>query len=239
MMHRRQIIYASRLHWFATLFVVAAPFVYLLAFTRMAEITTVTLGEDVLVSLARLMAAYVISVVLGWTIAVAFYRGAWSSIILPALDVLQSFPTFALLPLAVFLIGPSNMTIVLFLVLTIIWPIIFTIISSLKLTKYEWHEVATIYDLRGFRYFRYFLWPASLPSLITGTIIGLGEGWEALIATEIIIKSQNGLGHFFDSFAHNAAITGFGVIGFLVLVFSINHLVWLPLLEWSHRQMEE
>ncbi len=239
MNHRRGIIYRSRLHWVATLFVVIAPFAYLIVFSRFTNIAAGQLGADVLTSLGRLVAAYIISVVIGWTLAVLFYSGRRAIVALPAFDVLQSFPTFALLPIAILVLGASNTTIIFFLIFTIIWPIIFSIISGLKLIKRDWHEAADVYHLRGWKYVRYFLWPASMPGVITGTIIGLGEGWEALIATANIVHASAGLGNFFESLAANIAITGFGVLGFLVLVFSINHLLWLPLLEWSHRQLEE
>ncbi len=237
--HHRSLIYRSRWHWIATLAIVAAPFFYLIIFSHLANIASGQLGADVLASLGRVIAAYIASVVLAWILAVIFSSGKISVIALPIFDVLQSFPTFALLPLAVLTLGPGETTIIFFLIITIIWPILFSIISSLKLIKNDWYEAVRIYRLRGWRYVRYFLLPASIPGLITGTIIGLGEGWEALIATEIIVHTPHGLGNFFQTFSQNIPITTFGVLGFLLLVFSINHLIWLPLLEWSHKQLEE
>jgi len=158
---------------------------------------------------------------------------------LPIFDVLQSFPTFAVLPLATLAWGSSNTTVIFFLVITIIWPLFFSIVSSLKLINREWEEAAQMARLHGFDYIRWFLGPITIPGLITGSIIGLGEGWEALVATEIIVGSQNGIGSFFHAFATNPLITTLGVLGLLSVIFSINKLIWLPLLEWSHRLMGE
>jgi len=58
--------------------------------------------------------------------------------------------------------GPSSFTVVTFLVLAIIWPIFFSIISSLKLIKHDWQEVVQITGLKGFRYLRQFLLPVTL-----------------------------------------------------------------------------
>jgi ABC-type anion transport system duplicated permease subunit len=69
--------------------------------------------------------------------------------------------------------------------------------------------------------------------------VGLGEGWEALVATEIIVQSQTGLGSFFQSFAENPRVTAFGILGFLILIFSLNKLIWIPLLDWGHKKLEE
>lgn len=232
-------IYQSGKHLFFTFFLVLLPLSFLLAFSRMAKIESTALFTDIFTSSLRLFAAYLIAVVLAWVCAVLFYRGARAAIALPIFDVLQSFPTFATLPLVAFVWGASNFTVVFFLVLTVIWPILFSIISSLKLMRQDWEEVAKIFHLRGFLYFKRFLLPLSMPGLITGSIVGLGEGWEALIATEIIVGMRTGLGNFFQTFAHDATVTAFGILGFLLLIFSINKLIWLSLLEWSHRKMEE
>lgn len=239
MRKQKYIIYRSRLHLLVTVGMVSIPFIFLLVFSRAAKIGTATLFIDIFVSFLRLLVAYVISAVLGWIFAVLFYRGRRAAVALPIFDVLQSFPTFAALPLATFVWGPSNLTVIFFLVITVIWPIFFSVISSLKLMRRDWEEAAEIFNLRGLLYVKKFLLPVSMPGLITGSIVGLGEGWEALIATEIIVGMRNGLGSFFQMFSHNTTITALGILGFLLLIFSINKLVWLSLLEWSHRKMGE
>jgi len=234
-----QRIYLSRRHLMATLLTVAAPFLFILFFSRWSHIASSELFSDLAISFGRLAAAYFLAAVLGWLFAVLFYRGRWAVVMLPVFDVLQSFPTFAALPLAVFFWGSSNITIIFFLIITIIWPIFFSIVSSLKLARRDWYEAVAITRLSGFRYLRSFLWPVSVPGLVTGSIVGLGEGWEALIATEIIVGVKNGLGDFFQAFSSNPRLTAFGIFGFLLLIFSINKLLWLPLLERSHKMMEE
>ncbi len=232
-------IYQSWWHVLATLMIVALPFVFLLVFSRLAKIATDVLFYDVLVSSWRLFVAYVIAAMLAWMFAVLFYRGKLAKIMLPLFDVLQSFPTFAVLPIAVSLGGRSEWTVIGILILTVIWPIFFSLLSSLKLIRREWEEASTIYQPDRRTYLRRFLLPITMPCLITGSVVGLGEGWEALVATEIIVRAPNGLGSFFQTFSTSVPITAFGVLGLLLLIFSINKLLWLPLLEWSHRLMEE
>ncbi|MDP3772177.1 MAG: ABC transporter permease subunit [bacterium] len=232
-------IYPSKRHVFTTLAFIVVPFLFLLSFSRIAHISGAELFVDVFVSLARLLAAYLIAVFLAWILAVSFYRGRRSIVALPLFDVLQSFPTFAVLPLISYFFRPANGTIIFFLVLTILWPILFSIIGSLKLIKRDWEEVVAVSGVAGVDYVRFFLWPVSLPGLITGSIIGVGDGWGALVATEIIVNARHGLGDFFGTFSHNPEITIFGILGLLIIVFCINTLVWLPLLEKGHLSMEE
>lgn len=236
---RHKHIYHTHWHLAATLFIVIFPFLFLFGFSRFAHIAATQLFFDLSVSVLRLFAAYIIAVSLGWLGAVFFARGWLGQIALPVFDVLQSIPAFAALPLAVVFWGRSNFTVIVFLVLALIWPIFFTLVSALKLIKRDWEDAARIFGLKGWNYVTMFLIPVTIPALITGSIIGLGEGWEALVATEIIAGSRAGVGEFFTRFVSSPGITGFGILGFLVCIFSINKLIWLPLLEWSHRRMEE
>lgn len=232
-------IYQSRFHVFITLFIVIFPFLFLLLFSRFIHVATGTLFRDLFVSVERMVIAYVIAGVLGWLLAVLFYRREKSAIALPVFDVLQNFPTFTVLPLAVSLWGNSNFVVIFILIIILIWPIFFSILSPLKLIKRDWVEVVGITGLSGFNYLRLFLLPITIPGFITGSIIGLGEGWEALIATEMIVGIKPSLGSFFQMFSHNIPVTAFGILGFLILIFSLNKILWLPLLEWSHKRMEE
>lgn len=232
-------IYKTTWHLIATLIFIVAPFLFLLLFASLEKITAETLFADLFVSIGRLALAYIIAAILGWVLAVLFYRGKRAAVVLPVFDVLQSFPTFAAVPLATLYWGQTNFTVIFFLAVTIIWPICFSVVSSLKLARKDWEEVTEIYQLSGWDYLKQYLWPITIPGLITGSIISLGEGWEALVATEIIVGTKSGLGNFFQGFSNNSTVIVLGILGVLLIVFSLNKLLWSPLLEVSHRMMEE
>jgi ABC-type nitrate/sulfonate/bicarbonate transport system permease component len=232
-------VYPTRRHLAVMFAFLATPFLFLLFFSRIAGIGTVALFRDIGVSSLRLAIAYLIAASLGWLFAVLFSRGKRATVALPFFDVLQSFPTFAALPLAVSFWGASSSTVIFFLVITIIWPIFFSIVSSLKLVRQDWEEAVEMSGVRGMTYVRKFLLPVSIPGLVTGTVVGLGEGWEALVATEIVTRISTGLGSFFEQFSSNPGVTAFGILGLLLLIFSVNKLLWLPLLDRSHRMMED
>lgn len=237
--HRHLKIYKSWRHVVVTILFLVVPFLFLLFFAKISHVATSNLLLDTSISLWRMLIAYLIAALLGWLFAVLLYKGKRATIALPFFDVLQSFPTYAGLPLAVLYWGKSNFTVIFFLVLAVIWPIFFSIISSLKLIRRDWEEAVEVSGLKGPQYLWNFLIPISVPGLITGSIIGLGDGWEALIATEIIVGIGGGLGGFFQFFSNNPRVTVLGILAFLLVIFTINKLIWLPLLEWSHRHIGE
>lgn len=237
--HKHLRIYHTRMHLLATFFTLLVPFIFLAIFARFAKIAISDLFADTFVSLWRMLAAYIIAIVIGWLLAVLFYKGNRGKVALPIFDVLQSIPWFAVLPLAVYFFGKNQWLIIIFVMFDIIWPVFFSIISSLKLMKHDWQEAVEIYNVKGWNYFKTYLLPVTWSGIITGSIIGLGDGWEALIATEIIVGMKTGLGGFFNANSANVPITFFGMLGFLILIFAINKIIWLPLLERSHKKVEE
>ncbi len=239
MARRHTGIYYSRVHLLVTLSFVIAPIIFLLLFARLTPLTLSDLVNDFSQSIFRLFVAYIVAVLLAWTLALLFSTGKRSAVALPVFDVLQSFPTFALVPLAVLTFGASNSTVIFFLVITIIWPLLFSTVNAIKLIRKEYWEVADVYGLQGWHRLKYFLFPASIPGIVTGSIIGLGEGWEALVATEIIMKTDIGLGSFFQKSSSDVVITTLGIMLLMLFIFSLNRLIWTPVLARVYMRMQE
>ncbi|MBX4198518.1 ABC transporter permease subunit [Candidatus Parcubacteria bacterium] len=215
------------------------PLLALVALSYVTGIAFPKIIEALVISSSRLFIAFIISVIIAWFLVIWLIRGRTANPALAMFDVLQSMPTFAILPLAVHFLGAHESIIIIFLILTIIWPIIFSIVSALKQAERSWEEAIIMTRLNGLSYIRYYLLPLTAPGIVTGSIIGLGEGWEALIATELLLNVERGLGPFFNQFSTNASITFFGVLVFLIIIFTINKFIWLPLLEKSHELIEE
>jgi taurine transport system permease protein len=237
--HHFSINRSSR-HLLVAFAVLLVPLVGLFLFSFMSGVPFFVSLYDLGISMRRLGMALVCAVAIAWTLVVLLVRGGRTEAVsLSLFDVLQSLPTFTILPIAVHFLGDSELTIVFFLIITIIWPIVFSIVSSLKQADRSWHEAVIMSRIRGFHYVRYYLLPVTAPGIITGTIIGLGDGWEALIATELILGTKTGLGPFFQGFSNDSFTTALGVLVFLSVIFAINKFLWLPLLEKSHRLIEQ
>ncbi len=198
-MRRYLKIYHKRSHLAATLAIMILPvlfILYALPFSHEQKLLFIT---DLSYSSARLIVAYAVSIILAMVFALFMTRGKIGAFFLPFFDVMQSFPTFAMLPLVVRVFGAGNTTVIIFLVVTIIWPVLFAIISSQKLVKEEWDEAAEVFGATGWRRLVHYYIPLSYPGIVTGSIVGLGEGWEAVVGAEIIVGFQKyGLGNFFQ-----------------------------------------
>jgi NitT/TauT family transport system permease protein len=240
MVHRYLKIYKRRVHILWTFLIVLLPFVFVLFVGSLTTQEKLSFIGDLFSSTVRLVIAYAVSVVLATILGITLSRGRLGTVTLPLFDVLQSFPTFAMLPLAVHLFGPSETTVIIFLIITVIWPMLFAIISSQKLIKSGWEEAAQVYGATGWKRIVYFALPIAAPGIVTGSIVGLGEGWEAVVGAEIIVGLRDhGLGGFFNGSSESGHLVFFGVMALLLFIFALNHMIWLPLLEKSHKMLTE
>ncbi len=186
--------------------------------------------------------AYIIAAMLAIVLALATTRSkVVEALFLPILDVAQSFPTFALIPVLLVIFGKNRWVVITFLVVTIIWPIVFTLITSIKTERQDLADAATIYGAKGgIKRFINFRLPEIFPAFITGSIIGWGEAWEALIGAEIIVQAV-GIGQFLNGIGQSGNILTLvlAIVMYLFLIFVLNQLIWLPLLNVSSRYQND
>lgn len=214
---------------------VIAVLVVLSLVVNFSSLDSQELASGFISSLIRITIAYVIAVVLAVLIALLVTTNKVAEdILLPVLDVLQSFPSFALFPLLVVTLRNSPEVIVIsVLTITVIWPILFSIIGGVKNRREDWEEAATIFGARGIKRLFYFILPQLWPAIITGSIVGWGEGWEFIIGAELLVKINVGIGTYLGALGarqENLALA-YGITILLVLLFVINKLIWLPLLD--------
>lgn len=233
-------IYKKRWHLSITFLVIVLPFLFIFIFSRLTGVQAQEVFVDLGASTLRVFVAYIFSVIIAFLSVLFLAQGRLGDFFLPVFDVLQSFPSFALLPLFTLWFGVGSIAAIFFLTITIIWPILFSTLSSIRTTRQDLEEAAFIFGARGFPKFFSYTVPISLPGLITGSIVGLGEGWEAIVGAEIIGITP-GIGGFLNaaSVKGDIPVLAFGVMALLIFLFSLNKLVWLPLLRRSHEYSHE
>lgn len=212
----------------------------LTAFGYFGSTTWVVLGKAIGYTTYRIAIAYAIALVLGVSIALLVGWSPLGDFFFPVFDVLQNLPSFALIPLFIYFLGYTNLMIILFAVSSIVWPILFAVLTAIKSAHNDLNDAATIFGAHGFKRIPYYLAPLSYPAILTGSIVGIAIGWEAVIGAEII-TNITGFGEFIKtvdvSGISQSAVAG--MLAILVIVFVINRIVWAPLLAESAKRYAE
>ena len=198
-------------------------------------------------SFVRLSIAYGIS--LAWTIPLAAWIGRsprGSRYVTPVLEVAASLPATALLPIIVGFallvtatLGPAaELSAILIALFSMQWYLLFNLIAGVRAIPGDLHEAARSFGLRGRTYWRRVLFPAMVPSLLTGSITAWGAGWNALIVSEYIPFLRppphvSGLGYLLDistfSVPPNNEMILLTILMMIVIVLAMNKLLWRPL----------
>ncbi len=230
-------VYRKRRHVLIIFLVIILPIVFIAVIGRVSQVSSYNLFLGLSVSLYRLVTAYVISLVTAIVLAVVLGHGKIGDFFVPVFDLLQNLPSFALIPVFVLLFGFNNTMAIVFAASSILWPILFYILNALRSAKTDFNEAAIIFGATGWKRVVYYFIPLSYSAIITGSIVGISIGWEAIIGVEIIGRFHSGIGIFLSN-ASLPAQTGYqsnetlflGIAALLLVVFSINRLIWVPLL---------
>jgi NitT/TauT family transport system permease protein len=213
------------------------------------ELVTITL-----LSLSRLVIAYAIA--LSWTLGAGILIARsqrLSRLLVPIFDIGQSIPATALFPLVVLLlVNPFknspylgftlNLASLLLILTGMQWYLLFNIVGAVNGVPNDILEATAAYRIRGRRFVKEILIPASFPAILIGSIQAWGGGWNALIVSEYIGPNANvsGLGSFLvQASSKDPALATVEIYASLLVmtatVLIINRLVWRRLLRKADR----
>jgi ABC-type nitrate/sulfonate/bicarbonate transport system permease component len=228
-------LYKKRRHRLVALGTLLVPLVLLFIIGMVTRSQTAGILEALGISFYRLALGYILSLIIGVGAALALGTSKWGDTATPILDVMQNVPSFALIPVFAIAFGYTDFMAVIFIASSAVWPILFYVLTALRTEKTELAEAATIFGAKGWKRVTHFLVPLSFPAIVTGSIVAISIGWEAVIGLEII-GYKNGIGIILNnaSLSHDNSLLLAGITFLLFLVFIINRLVWLPLLNKTH-----
>jgi ABC-type nitrate/sulfonate/bicarbonate transport system permease component len=165
------------------------------------------LWQEFLASLGRTMIGFVLSAVfaipLGLWMGLNPYVGATLS---PLFNLLRPVPAIALIPVMVlwFGIGETSKIIVIFLA-SFLYVVLNTQAGVATIPQGLIRAAINLGANRA-QLFRYVIFPASLPSIMTGLRTGLAVSWAVVVAAELI-AAQKGLGYMIEDAATFYRIT--------------------------------
>src|SRR6266851_218234 len=218
------------------------------------DVTGLELVTITLLSVSRLVIAYAIA--LSWTLGAGILIARsqrLSRLLVPIFDIGQSIPATALFQLVVILLVDPfknspylgftlNLASVLLILTGMQWYLLFNIVGAVNSVPNDLLEATAAYRIRGRRFIKGILIPASFPAILIGSIQAWGGGWNALIVSEYIGPNANvpGLGSFLvQATSKDPALATVEIYASLLVmtatVLIINRLVWRRLLRKADR----
>jgi NitT/TauT family transport system permease protein len=200
-------------------------------------------------TMGRLTIAYGISLAVAITMGVlAAEHKRFAAVFYPLYDVGQGVPILALFP--VIFLGLNELlrvprialelTCLIMLVLDMIWYMFLNIVSAVKNIPTDTKEVSQLLGFKGLKRITHIIIPSILPSIVTGSILSWGTGWNTIIFAEYMPStgeapplSVPGLGSLLDKAGYefgNTVVLIFllGIVA--VIVLAMEGLIWRRLL---------
>ncbi len=209
--------------------VLVSPLAVWRAFVRLVNYGV--MAEYASTSLRMIGIAAALSLIVGVPIGFAVGVNRYAAHALEGfLRFLQGISGIAWLPLAIIWFGFTHTTTLVIVIYTLIVPIIFnTMIGVRAIPEYYTLAMRSLGASR-LRLVRDVYLPGALPSIVVGLRLGMGYGWRALIAAEMLVR-QGGLGDLIfgaRTFGQiDRIITGMIVIGCLYVV--VDRLIVQPI----------
>ena len=184
-----------------------------------------TLWEHVSASLARILSAAAIAVVLGIPIGLLMGLNRWAKGVLDTpIEFYWPLPPLAYLPLMIIWLGIGEASKITLLTLAMFAPIVLSAQAGVRALPLERVNAALSLGATRWQLFAEVVLPSALPEILTGIRIALGVGWGTLVAAELIAANR-GIGFMIMSASHflatDAVFVGIAVIAACAFSFTL------------------
>jgi taurine transport system permease protein len=148
----------------------------------------------------------------------------------PLLVFFQAIGDIAWLPLLIVWFGFSLTSVTMVIVYTVVFPLALSITAGIASVPEDMRRAAASLGAGRFRTLFEVILPGALPGVVSGIRTGLGYGWRALIAAEIIVGTS-GIGFMMFDARRVGQVTDVfvGMIVLGVLWYALDALVLAPL----------
>ena len=154
-----------------------------------------------LISGARLVVGFAISILLGLALGLAMWRfKIVNDLIGPLFLGLQTLPSVCWVPLAVILFGFKEQSILFVLVMGSCFAIAISLRDGLRTIPPIYQKAGLMLGASGWKLYRYVLLPASMPAMASSLRQGFSFAWRSLMGAELVLVSvqYHGLGYLLE-----------------------------------------
>ena len=158
-------------------------------------LTTTDYSRDIAISIGRVWAAFLASVVMAIPIGILMscYRGV-GAFAVPLIDFVRYLPVPALVPLTLIWLGIGESSKIALLWIGTFFQLVLLIADDARRVPIEFIETGRTLGARQFPLIRDVLFPAMLPNMVDSLRITLGWCWTYLIVAEIV-AANSGIGY--------------------------------------------
>jgi ABC-type nitrate/sulfonate/bicarbonate transport system permease component len=143
----------------------------------------------------RLIAGFLLAAIIGVALGIAMGRRQWiEDTALPIVTFLYPIPGLAYAPLFVLWFGLGDIPTILLVGVSACFTIVINTWKGVKAVKPIWLRSAEVMGARDREMFRRVVLPGALPYILVGLRLGLAQAWRILIAVEMLMSVQRGLG---------------------------------------------
>jgi len=176
----------------------------------------------ILDSLKRVLLAVGAATLLGVPLGLAMgWSPRFRSVVDPVLEFIRPIPPLAWIPLSILWFGIGDLQIVYIIFLAAFFPVVLNSLAGARDVDTYLVRAGLCLGARPRELFVTVVLPAALPHVFTGMRIGLGIGWMALVAGELV-AAPSGLGYMINNartlFRSDYILLGMVLIGALGLV---------------------
>jgi ABC-type nitrate/sulfonate/bicarbonate transport system permease component len=152
--------------------------------------------SDVLPSLGRMAAGYLLAAVVGIAVGVLLGSNRLArSAATPLVEFLRAIPPPALIPFAILLLGLGVEMKVFVIAIGSVWPILLNTIDGVRGVDPMLYDVSRVYDIKPQEQLRRVVMPAASPQIVAGLRASLSIALILMVISEMV-ASTNGLGYF-------------------------------------------
>jgi NitT/TauT family transport system permease protein len=183
------------------------------------------LVQGIAVSLTRLAIGFAMSIALGALLGVLMWRSkALDEFLGPLFLGLQTLPSVSWVPLAILCIGLNEWGVLFVVVMGSFFAIAIALRDGLRAIPPIYQRAGAMLGTRGWKMYRYVLFPASLPALATSLRQGFSFAWRSLIGAEILFTSVrwHGLGWILDVGRNNSDVAEVVVVMIVMVVLGMT-----------------
>jgi NitT/TauT family transport system permease protein len=206
------------------------------------EVATGRLFNDIVASLFRVSAGFLLAVLMG----VPF--GLWlghcprlSAALMSAINFFRNLSPLSWIPFTILWFGIGDVSVVFLIFMSTFFTLVVAMVAAVANIPAVFFRVGQDYDLRGFDLLLRVKLPATLPQIITAVRVAGGIAWMVVVAAEMI-AGRDGLG-FAIWDARNGLRTDLlvcemvviGVIG-VALDWALSQMMKIPSVRWGYER---